>query len=218
MHSLRLFCCLFFLICNALASHSQQIPELKISYGECLKLGKVDPTTVFEITTEEVKDTVIGTQINTYRFEKPGMYTVHITNPSGSHSNEEGCKHNLLPEKIKITVASWRLMFDQAGIRFSKPIQQNAPVAGCTLTVTAILETYNGEKLRTDNLGLTFAGIGVDITGKLINASSLSPGSNSISFALQGTASQNSYVAVDFALPDGRIQSVALLQPILSLP
>lgn len=185
--------------------------EFKISFNEKINLGSKNENFVFRIS--ESKSIIDGNLINDFVFKEPGKYIIIVEEKKKHKSNE--CEHAKLPEKIIVNVSPYRITFDANTISFSQPIQKNKETAGTVLNISVNIETYNHQSAVLDSSPVISAGIGTSIIATLDKKFAvLTEGNHTISYLLTGKVTEKSYLMFDFVEPNGKIQSVALPNPI----
>lgn len=193
--------------------YSQDATEMSIAYGESIQLGKVEENTRFSISGEGTTAHLNGAEINEFKFMKPGKYTITIV--VKEHFAVGDCNHSSFPKQINVTVSRVRMSFDGNRMQFSTPIVKNKEMAGATLSIPVTIETYDGKSVIMNDDVVTAAGIGSDLTAKLNNASQeLTVGEHLLIYSLNGKVTENTYIMFDFVDSDGKIHSVALMNPI----
>ena len=183
--------------------------EINMSYKEKINLGKIDNDTDFYINSIYVKKHLVGNKINQYVFSKPAIYK--ITVEEKTHSNEQSCNHNHLPSEIIVNVNATKMTFDTASLSFSKSIQKNIDTKGIILSIAVNIETFDHLPAKLNQSRVNFAGIGSEISANLNESiKELSEGNHILKYNLNGIVTENSYLMIDFVLPNGTIQSVAM--------
>ena len=183
--------------------------EINMSYKEKINLGKIDNDTDFYINSIYVKKHLVGNKINQYVFSKPAIYK--ITVEEKTHSNEQSCNHNHLPSEIIVNVNATKITFNDTTLSFSKPIQKNIETKGIILSIAVNIETFDHLTAKLNQSTINFAGIGSELTANLDESiTELSEGNHILTYNLNGKVTENSYLMIDFVLPNGTIQSVAM--------
>ena len=187
--------------------------EINISFKEKINLGKIDEDTDFYINSFYGKKHLVGNKINEYIFSKPAIYK--ITVEEKTHSNEQSCNHNHLPSEIIVNVNATKMTFDTASLSFSKPIQKNIDTKGIILSIAVNIETFDHLPAKLNQSRVNFAGIGSEINANLGESiKELPEGKHILTYNLNGIVTQNSYLMIDFILPNGTIQSVVMTEQI----
>ena len=183
--------------------------EINISYKEKINLGKIDDDTDFYIISIYGKKHLIGNKINEYEFSKPAIYK--ITVEEKTHYIEQSCNHNHLPSEIIVNVNGTKITFNDTTLSFSKPIQKNIDSKGIILSIAVNIETFDHLTAKLNQSTINFAGIGSELTANLDESiTELSEGNHILTYNLNGKVTENSYLMIDFVLPNGTIQSVAM--------
>ncbi len=106
---------MLFLSAIGMAQHS-----FNISYNESIDLGKIEDKTQFFITNANKSIKVKGDKINSYKFEKPGVYNIKVIHKE--EIKKEACEHNHLPDEIVVNVSRIKMTFDGSRMTLSEPI------------------------------------------------------------------------------------------------
>lgn len=155
-----------------------------------------------------------GNTKTNYVFKKPGDYRIDINENLDCPPNPEDCNHNHFPPKMYIRVSPVKMEFDFSTIKFSKDIVGNQPVTETTLTVDVHFYSHNNSKAVYDKTFRTY-GIGTTIMGKLKSKKvKLKQGLNTLEFQLEGQATKDTYIMIDFVDINGIIQSYGLQKKI----
>lgn len=146
-------------------------------------------------------------------FSKPGNYTLHIRERN-EHSETE-CAHLHFPDKILIEVRPFKMVFDFTTVKLSKDLKGNQSVNGTTLTVDVVFSSWENTTAIYEGV-LTTSGVRTSIIGTLKNESVLiQQGKNTLEFQLEGQASNNTYISIDFTDINGQIQSYSFTNKII---
>lgn len=187
--------------------------KLEISYNETIKINKVEESTTFTILGDSENLILKGSEINKYKFKKPGVYYIKVNQKESK--KDDSCGHAILPSQIIVNVSRIKMKFDGNKIKFSSPIKKNIETSGIVLSIPVTIETYDDKPVMMDFTPVNSSGIGTLITAKLKDDfKQLSTGKHLITYNLSGAVSQNSYLMFDFIDADGRIQSISLQSPI----
>lgn len=186
--------------------------HLAISYNESLPIKNIEESTIFTISSDFGTTTLKGSQIYSYKFKKPGIYTIKV-NQNAIH--DDTCSHNALPSQIIVDVSRIRMKFDGSKLNFSSPIRKNAETLGIVLSVPVTIDTYDDKPILMDFTPVKSAGLDTSITATLSEKfRQLPPGKHLIFYALSGVVNENSYLMFDFIDANGKVQSVPLQTPI----
>lgn len=202
---------IFLLIC--FTSYAQNKSDITISFGENINLGKIETDTNFFISSESGSFQLHGNEINKYKFRKPGIYLLKITESNFHKEGEEedSCSKNHLPKEITVTVSRIKMTFDGSRITFSNPIKKNAETNGLTMSIPVKIVTYDNKPADLNFSQVNSAGIGTSIIAKLDeNYKKLPEGIHILNYSLSGKVTENAYLMFDFIDANGRIQSVSL--------
>lgn len=190
-----------------------QSTEMFINYGESIQLKGVHETANFTILGEDTSVSLIGTEINNFIFTKPGEYKILIA--TNEHFKVGDCIHPSLPKEINLNVGRTKMYFDGDKIQFSSSITKNKDMEGATLTIPVYIESFDHNPIVLNNEVVNVAGIGSSLTAKLNTTTlELSEGSHILTYTLSGKVSENAYLMFDFVNAEGKIQSVAMHNPI----
>lgn len=187
--------------------------KIEISYDENIKINKIEESTTFVISSEYGIVHLKGSEINQYRFRKPGVYLVQVN--QAEISKEDSCSHLILPSQITVNVSRIKMKFEGNKIKFSSPIKKNIETSGIVLGIPVSIETYDDKPIVMDDTTVQSSGIGCAVTATLKNDfKKLSTGKHLITYNLNGVVSQNSYLMFDFIDANGKTQSISLQTPI----
>jgi len=197
------------LICLIINSLSFAQFRLNISYGESIRIGKINPSTKFIISSEQGEINLTGFEIRDYKFDKPGIYFVKVEQVKSNYESTD--EHPLLPSQIQVNVSRIKMKFDSNRIEFSQPIKKGIETYGTTLSIPISIETYDNEPVLLNYTTIKTAGIGTSVTANLIkDYGELSAGEHIVSYSLKGKVSENTYLMFDFVDANNKVQSVAL--------
>jgi hypothetical protein len=201
---------LLFLSCK---TYSQNAMEMSIIYGESIQLGKIEDTVKFLISGEGMSVNLTGEEINNFKFIIPGSYVITIA--SKEHFNRGECNHSNLPKQIKVYVSGTKMMFDGTKLQLSKPIIKNIDAVGTTISIPVYITTYDGKSVTLNDTAINVVGIGSTLKAKPnISVQELPVGYHLLTYSLSGKVTENAYLMADFVDSEGKIQSVALSNPI----
>lgn len=193
--------------------YAQNSVEMIINYGESIRLNGVQESAKFTISGENTAVILNGSEINSFVFDRPGNYKIEIAVKEPFTVGD--CSHPSLPKEINLSVSRTKMYFDGEKMQFSSPIIKNKDMEGTTLTIPVAIETFDHKPILLNNEVVTVAGIGSTLTAKLITTTpELSEGSHVLSYRLSGKVSENAYLMFDFINAEGKIQSVAMRNPI----
>lgn len=193
--------------------YAQNTPEMFINYGESIQLNGVQETANFTISGEDTSVSLKGSEINSFIFSKPGKYKIAIAVKEPFTVGD--CTHASLPKEINLNVGRTKMHFDGDKMQFSSPIIKNKDMEGATLTIPVFIETFDHKPIVLNNEVVNVAGIGSSLTAKLNSTTlELSEGSHILTYTLSGKVSENAYLMFDFINAEGKIQSVAMHNPI----
>lgn len=193
--------------------YAQNVTEMFINYGESIQLNGVKETANFTISGEDTSVSLKGSEINSFIFSKPGIYKITIAVKEPFTVGD--CSHPSLPKEINLNVSRSKMYFDGDKIQFSSPIIKNKDMEGTTLTIPVFIETFDGKPIVLNNEVVNVAGIGSSLTAKLNTTNvELSEGLQVLTYTLSGKVSENAYLMFDFIDVEGKIQSVAMRNPI----
>ncbi|WP_264521876.1 hypothetical protein [Flavobacterium sp. N1994] len=186
--------------------------DMTISFNESIHLSNVSTKTQFIITGGTEKIQLKGNEINSYKFQKPGKYTIKIIDNS---SKKKDCEEVHLPNEIKLNVSRIKMTFDTKHISFSEPIRKNKDTANTTVSIPVTITTYDQQPVVLNNKTVTSAGIGTTITAHLKNSNRVYyDGTHIIQYSLTGQVTENSWLMFDFIDANDTVQSVSLVTPI----
>jgi hypothetical protein len=187
--------------------------RLDISYGESIKIRKIEPSTKFQISSSYGTISLKGSEINNFKFEKPGTYFIRVKQTKSDRITD--CDTFMLPSEIQVNVSRVRVNFEQDKIQFSKPIKKGVETNGTTLSVPILIETYDNKPILLNYTTVKTTGIGTSVRANLtIDYGELSVGEHIISYSLNGMVTENAYIMFDFIDANSKIQSISLKSPI----
>lgn len=188
----------------------------QISFGETLpenvlKREFIDQTiwTITNSTDSILFESVDGNSLKNIKFNQPGNYFLSMRFDESIHTSHAGeCFHPSIPERIKLVVSPFRLVFDFENLSFSTDIVGGKELSGATLSVPVEYSSYSGNTMELPSLKMMSAGVNTTIQGVLKDEkTTLSPGLNQLTYSLKGSASKNTYIMFDFYDSTGAIQS-----------
>lgn len=188
-----------------------------LSYGESLRdLGtEVSNQVTWSITNMDGNKVVAsgsGDALTKYVFKTPGMYQVDINENLVHDPNT--CNHNHFPEKMFIKVSPLKMEFDFSTIKLSRDIVGGQPTNGTTLSVDVRFSSYDNSTAVYDKAFRT-AGVRTSVAGKLKNGvTTLREGVNTLEFQLEGQATKDTYIMIDFIDINDVLQSYSLTNKI----
>lgn len=186
--------------------------EITISFNESIHLSNVTTKTQFIISGGTEKIQLKGNEINVYKFQKPGKYTIKIIDNS---SKKKDCEQTHLPNEIKLNVSRIKMTYDTKNISFSEPIRKNKDTANITVSIPVTIATYDQQPVLLNNKPVTSAGIGTTIVAHLKNSNKVYyDGTHLIQYTLTGKVTENSLLMFDFIDANDTVQSVSLVTPI----
>lgn len=193
--------------------YAQNSVEMVINYGESIRLNGVQESAKFTISGENTAVILNGSEINSFVFDRPGNYKIEIAVKEPFTVGD--CSHPSLPKEINLLVSRTKMYFDGDKMQLSSPIIKNKDMEGTSLTIPVVVETFDHKPIVLNNEVVTVAGIGSTLTAKLIATTpELSEGLHVLSYRLSGKVSENAYLMFDFINAEGKIQSVAMRNPI----
>ena len=179
-----------------------------ISFGEKIDFGKFEDTAVWTVANE--KENIIkrlkGNEINDFVFVKPGIYEIRFT--ENKKHLENGCNHPQFNEKTIIKVSALKMKFDFSSITFSEVIVGGKELHDVKIYADLDFVSSNNENISFRKAKVVVVGIGANIIGNASNETFiLTPGKNKITYILNGKASKESYIMLDFYDINNKIQS-----------
>ncbi len=199
------------LILLSIFSFSQE--TINIAFGETINLGKVEQTTIFEISSTNKNFMISGEKINDFVFEQPNIYQIKVIEKEiiGEHD----CNHNHLPNNIVVNVADSKIVINPESVKFSKPIRKNKDCSGIYLTLKAKVISIDKKPIKMNLANVFVAGIGSNIIAKVDKKYQiLKNGTQEIVYQLSGMVTENAFLMFDFVQPNGTVQTISLLQPV----
>lgn len=197
---------LFFFLPNWVLSQD----TLHISFGEQIEIGKLGEKYNYRLTYLNSSKTLSYSELNSYIFEKPGIYEVFpqeiITEKYfGKRVNSEEVL--LLPTKFLVNVDSIRMVFQPQSIRVDKPLKQNISLEGAILSVDCEIKNYFNTPILFENkrLKIAAAGIGAAVKGELNHLHTRMPGIHTLAYRLFGMFHEKAHIQFDFELYNGKI-------------
>lgn len=187
-------------------------------YGESLikwatDLSNQSSWVISNLDDDKVVATGAGNSLAKYVFDTPGAYLIDI-NENLIH-NPNGCEHSHSPEKILVKVSPLKMEFDFSSVELSRTIIGGQETKGTSLTVNVNYSSYDNSTAIYDK-SFTTAGIKTSIIGKLKSGQiNLQDGMNILEFELNGQASKNTYIMIDFIDINGVLQSYSFTNKIL---
>jgi hypothetical protein len=178
-----------------------------IPFGEKINLGKIDDSIIWTISLVDTYDNLVlsGGQMNNHIFETPGIYK--ITHSEIKTTSDKECNHLAYPKVIIIKVSPIKMEFDFSTLTINKTIEGGVDIEGTELSLNVNLKSYTNESILFSNGKIESAGVGSTIKGQLINALTLKPGINKVVYKLQGSASKDTFIMLDFIDINEQVQS-----------
>lgn len=178
-----------------------------IPFGEKINLGKIDDSIIWTISLVDTYDNLVlrGGQMNNHIFETPGIYKITHSEVKTSSDNE--CNHIAYPKVMIIQVSPIKMEFDFSTLIINKTIEGGVDIEGAELSLNVNLKSYTNESILFSNGKIESAGIGSTIKGQLTNALTLKPGINKVVYKLQGSASKDTFIMLDFFDINEQVQS-----------
>lgn len=148
--------------------------------------------------------------VENHIFSAPGNYVLHIH----EIHTPDSCNHDHFPKSLTIEVSSNKMEFDFSSVKFSKNIMGGKLTNGITLTVNADFTSIDKNSAEY-TFGFATVGVDTSIKGKLKEEKvMLQQGLNTLEFLLEGQASKDNYIMMDFIDINGNVQSYGLTQKI----
>jgi hypothetical protein len=184
--------------------------KFEIAYGEKISLDLAKADSRFTITGPTGTMRLDANAINQYTFPIPGNYVIKVAQ---SHSHDQDCKH--APEEITVKVNPVRMVFDARNLTLSAPIQKNKPTDNIVVSIPVSIESYGHQPVKLNQASVQSAGIGSSIVARLNPAiTTLPEGKHTLQYTLEGVATHDTYLMLDFIDANGQIQSILLSKPV----
>jgi hypothetical protein len=183
-----------------------------ISFGSKNDFGDFKNSENWIITNSE-DNTIVnlnGNEINTYIFEKPGVYEIRYIESVKDKKNDEHEEeeHSSMPKKINIKVSPVKMQFDFSKIVFSRKIQKGINCDDIIISVPVEIIIKGSTAVRLKSPGLTIAGLGLDLIAKpVMEEIVISNGVQVLKYQLTGTANEEAYLQFDFFDFDNQVHS-----------
>lgn len=181
-----------------------------ISFGEKIDFGQVEDSSRWTITYNKQNRVfnLNGNQINDFIFDKPGTYEIIFS--ENVELDKGKCNHPPFQEKMIIKVNFHKMIFDFSTIKFSENIVGGKALRNIEVSVELDFKSYNHKFEHTvfSNARFIGAGVGVSIIGRSVNDKiSLTSGRQKMIYLLNGIASKETYIMLDFFDINGQVQS-----------
>lgn len=186
-----------------------------ISFGEKIDFGNVENTASWTITNtkESIVVNLKGTKINTYIFEKPGIYEIKFSE-NKMHKSDE-CQHPMFSENMIVKVNSVKMIFDFSKIQFSEKIQKGKNYDNLIITVPVNIIIKEKTQAKYKAPSMTISGIGSSLIAKPINDELIiKNGIQLLKYQLSGTVNKETYLMFDFFDLNNEVQTYNLLERI----
>jgi hypothetical protein len=155
--------------------------------------------------------------IDQMTFPIPGKYLLDLTQPTkfgrGLFSepnipiNHDLCNHSPFPDELVILVSDTHLKFDFSTISFNKELSAGAN-NDVILTIDGYYEQFSDRKLNFEDIDVIASGVEANMTSKAPKVNSqLINGNYTFSFQLSGNLKRDTYIQLDFYVPNQKSQS-----------
>ena len=187
-------------------------------YGQSLRdmvsgLSEQSSWIISSLKENKVAATGMGNSLASYVFDTPGAYLIDINENLIHEPNS--CEHSHFPEKIFVNVSPLKMEFDFSSVKLSRTIIGGQDTKGTSLVVNVNYSSYDKNTAVYDK-NFSTAGIETSIIGKLKSGKiNLQEGMNTLEFELNGQASKNTYIMIDFIDINGVLQSYSFTNKIL---
>jgi len=213
-----LILCFFSLVSDVLAQEYSSNPlskeERTIYFGEGI------PSDVFyNMKLENLSIEVMNSEgsllanlneltFTSFLFNIPGDYTIYLKSNETGNVNHKECNHEDHERTVDLHVMPYHISFLFDEMTFSSELIGGKNMSGNTLQIPVDVKLYNASNLLISGFKFQTAGINTTLEGAIPNEQiNLNPGTNLISYQLQGSATKNTYIMFDFFDMNGRVHS-----------
>ena len=208
---------LLFIIFIAIPVYAISQDTIRLSYHEKLNFQSLENDYRFKITSIDFIAEIDQSQLNTFSFPHPGVYTIETTRKEDNnhHEHNEECNHNLFPNRFYVLLDSVDIQFHASSLRTSKSIVKNNETKGNVLFIDVDIISWNDKTVKMPLDTVYSHGIGTQITGILDPQSYyLKPGRHTLQYNLSGICTMDSYIQFDFVKHNGTLVPVPLPHPV----
>lgn len=193
---LKIYSSLLFLI--SFLSYGQDYYK-SISFNEKIEFGNIEKSSQWRIynSKENIAINLIGSEINNFVFEKPGVYQINYID---GHTNKvEECSHSLFKENMQVFVSDAKIEYDFSNIKFSRDIKSGVSCDDIVITVPVRTYSKNNTVNKINVPVLSVAGIGCEIKAQPMKSDiQIANETQYIKYKLSGLVKTSSYLMFDF--------------------
>lgn len=164
--------------------------EIKMHQGDQFNWALSD-------TNQNVIITGNQSTLPNYLFSTPGKFILQVTAlPSIGHSE---CNHGGDSGIFEVSVSALKVVFDISQITFLSTLDATHLVQGVDLTIPMQVSMFNTQSLNTSSFKVRMQGVDCSVQANIFNPQIIQTSGNyELKVHLQGQATDQSYIMIDF--------------------
>ena len=198
-----------------------QTEEIKISFDEYIATSSLPGSGLDEASWEIFDDKGVeissgnADEIFKFKFEKPGNFFIRFKHVHKNNEHAATCNHYAMPNEVKVSVNSKKIIFHTENISFSKKISADTPADDIIMSVpVTIIDQNNSIEIPMNKTVQSF-GIKTSILGHLkSNQMKLNPGNHVLEYSLTGKATKGTYIGFDLVDLNGNVIPFGIKEPL----